>query len=147
MKECPRQSADDLEIEALSEADGALVRGDDEVELHGAEAAEAGLVEGMGAHRPSDAATGLTGRRHVTAVRKEPFAECLRFTGTRRPDRGIKDDQWPSGCGTTAVRSSVRQRGRCPISRRSPAYGNDSSPDGSWGSVPFIRCRNSEIDW
>jgi len=51
------QAAYDFEAEFLPEADGLFICADDNVELHGAKAACAGVVERMGTHGAGDAAT------------------------------------------------------------------------------------------
>src|SRR5277367_3682604 len=49
------KATDNFEAEFFPEAHGHFVGTDDDVELHGAEAAFAGAVERMGAHRAGDA--------------------------------------------------------------------------------------------
>src|SRR6186713_1906881 len=56
MRESARHAADHVEPQRLPQPYRALVGADDEIELHAAIAARAGLLERMRAHRPSDAA-------------------------------------------------------------------------------------------
>jgi len=61
------EAADGFESAALPETEGALVGGDDEVELHGAEATLFGVVEGVEAHGAGDSAALLGGSGGVAA--------------------------------------------------------------------------------
>lgn len=61
MQKCFGKLADDAETVFLPQANGAFVGADDEVELHGLEAAGASVIEGMDAHRACDASP--NGRR------------------------------------------------------------------------------------
>lgn len=62
------QAAHDFEAEFLPEVDGDFIGADDDVELHGAEAAFAGAIERVGAHGAGDATACGPGRGHVPAV-------------------------------------------------------------------------------
>ncbi len=62
------QAACDFEAEFLPEADGDFVGADDDVELHGTEAAFPGTVEGVDAHGAGDAPASGPGCGHVSAV-------------------------------------------------------------------------------
>jgi len=62
------QTAHDFEPEFLPEADRSLIAADHDIELHGAEAAVAGVVQGMGTHDAGDAAAGGCGCGHVSAI-------------------------------------------------------------------------------
>ena len=68
VQECLWEGSYDGEAAALPEVDGALVGADDEVELHGAEALGARLVEGVPAHAAGDSAAGCRCCSHVSAV-------------------------------------------------------------------------------
>lgn len=68
MEECFGEAADDFEAEALPEANGAFVGADDEIKLHGAEAAGFGVGEGMDAHGAGNAASGGVRGGDVAAV-------------------------------------------------------------------------------
>jgi len=68
MEEGFGEAADGFESAALPEAEGALVGGDNEVELHGAVAALSGVVEGVEAHSAGDSAALLGGRGSIAAV-------------------------------------------------------------------------------
>src|SRR6266446_1233027 len=68
MSKHPRQGPHDGEPTALPQPYRPLVAGDDEVELHGREAALTCVVKRMGAHHPCHPSTGSIGRNDVTAV-------------------------------------------------------------------------------
>ena len=59
-----RQSADNAETKLLPKANGWLVGGDDEVELHGAKAESTRLIKAVLAHAPThaEAASGRKSR-------------------------------------------------------------------------------------
>lgn len=62
------QPADDFELQTLPEPHRALVGADDEIKLHGVEAAGFSVLDGMQAHRAGDAAAVGPRRGHVTAI-------------------------------------------------------------------------------
>lgn len=72
-----RQPADNFELQTLPQTHGALVRADDEIKLHGAEAEGFGVLERMQAHRASDAASGGPRCGHVAAIRDVRTAASL----------------------------------------------------------------------
>jgi hypothetical protein len=85
MKKSFGKAADDLEVEALPKAYGAVVGADDEIELHGAKAAFAGTLQGMLAHSSGDASACSGGRGDVAAigdVRSASFLVGLQIVGT-----------------------------------------------------------------
>ncbi len=100
MAEGAGEAADDLELETLPEADGTLVRGHDEVELHGAIAAGGGVAERVGAHGAGDAAAGGRRGRHVAAVGDVGAAAGLvgaEEVGPENAARGVGDEDFVGG--------------------------------------------------
>src|SRR5260370_27139956 len=68
MKERAEKAAVDLEAETLPERRGALVGAHHKIKLHGGEAALAGAIERMRAHRTRHTAAGGSGSSYVAAV-------------------------------------------------------------------------------
>jgi hypothetical protein len=66
--ECPREPADRMKTQSLPQADSRFVAGDDEIELHGGEAARLGVGQRMGGHGTTDPATRGPGRGHVGSI-------------------------------------------------------------------------------
>src|SRR5215472_16791359 len=62
------QSTHNLEPKRFPQVNRTLVRTDDEVELHRAEAARAGVLHRVLAHAPRDAPAACRRKGHVTAV-------------------------------------------------------------------------------
>jgi hypothetical protein len=85
MQECFRKLAYDAEAVFLPETDGAFVGADNEVELHGLEAASAGVIQGMDAHSACYTAAGGGWGGDVAAicdVRATAVPVCFQKVGT-----------------------------------------------------------------
>ncbi len=71
------KAANDVEAKLLPEPDGALVRADHKIKLHGAEAALPRMLQGVRAHRAGYAAARRVRRSHVSAIRNVCAAAFL----------------------------------------------------------------------
>src|SRR6266436_4269761 len=77
MKEGFGKLANDFKIEALPQADGAIVGANHEIELHRAKPAFARAVQGMSAHCACNSAAHGCNRSHVAAIRDVRSAALL----------------------------------------------------------------------